>query len=343
LGRCRKNRLFSLGFDNHFQSDQEKRGPTMTAKNRHKRIYLPILFFLAGLFLASLEIGQTASANETSPRHTVFVSVPPQAELVRQIAGDRVEVQWLIPPQRDPHTFEPTPREINNLARANLYLAVGMPFENILLKKIKSINEKIIIVNCHKDIQNRSASPDHHDHKTHDHNHNAHADHDLDPHIWMSPSATAKMARSIADGLIRLDPEAADYYHARLAKLEQKIELLDQLLKERLKPYNGRAVYIYHPAIGHFCKEYGLKQKAIETDGKQPTPRQLRHLINEARKDRAGVIFVMPQFDKRAAEKIAQAIGGQTEQLDPLAPNLFENWTQITNSLIDAWKTKKRK
>ena len=313
----------------------------MTTKRDQKRIYLSILFILAGLLSLSPGVGHATEANEKSRRPIIFVTVPPQAELVREIAGDRVEVQWLIPPGGDPHTFEPTPREINKLARASLYLTVGMPFENLLLKKIKSVNDQIIIVDCHKNIQNRHASPDHHGHKKHD-NH-SHSDEDLDPHIWMSPPSTAKMAQAVADGLIRLNPEDTNYYSMRLAKLEQKIELLDQQIKKRLKPYKGRAVYIYHPAVGHFCEAYGLKQKAIETAGKQPTPRQLRRLINEAREDRLGVIFVMPQFDKRAAEKIAQAIGGRTEQLDPLAPDLFENWTKITNSLIDSWKTKERK
>ena len=82
---------------------------------------------------------------------------------------------------------------------------------------------------------------------------------------------------------------------------------------------------VYHPAYGYLLEAYGLKQEAVELEGKEPGPRRLAELIDEAKADHIKVIFVQPQFNPASAATVAQAIGGVVVSLDPLAYDYMSN------------------
>ena len=153
----------------------------------------------------------------------------------------------------------------------------------------------------------------------------------------MAPPTLALMAESIAATLVRVDPAHAAAYEANLRETLAELEALDGELRALLAPYEGKTFYIYHPALGYFAQAYGLHQKAVEFEGKKPTPRQLQELVAQARSDGARVIFVQPQFDVRSAESIAEAIGGSVVTLDPLRADVFANLREIAAELAEAF------
>ena len=73
-------------------------------------------------------------------RPVVFVSIPPQAWLVKRLAGDAAEVQTLLAAGANPHTYEPDSRQLRKLSEASLYLTVGMPFETPLITRAATLN-----------------------------------------------------------------------------------------------------------------------------------------------------------------------------------------------------------
>jgi zinc transport system substrate-binding protein len=81
---------------------------------------------------------------------------------------------------------------------------------------------------------------------------------------------------------------------------------------------------VFHPAWGYFADAYGLTQIPIENEGKRPGPRSLNALIEQARREGIRVVLVQPQFDRRAAEQVADAIGGRVIAIDPLDSNYFD-------------------
>ena len=82
---------------------------------------------------------------------------------------------------------------------------------------------------------------------------------------------------------------------------------------------------VYHPSWGYFADAYGLEQVPIEIEGKEPTPRELKGLITQAKELGVKVIFIQPQFSAKSAKVIANAIGAQVVLADPLAQNWAEN------------------
>jgi zinc transport system substrate-binding protein len=150
-------------------------------------------------------------------------------------------------------------------------------------------------------------------------------DEGIDRHTWLGEEPAKIMAEKIRDASIAMDGERAAVYRTNCAALIADIETEFSRLREELAPLRGRTVFVYHPAFGYFLDEFGMKQEAVETGGKEPTPRELTGLIARARDEGAAAIFVQAQFPVRTAQAAAAAAGASVVALDPLAPDWLAN------------------
>jgi zinc transport system substrate-binding protein len=167
-----------------------------------------------------------------------------------------------------------------------------------------------------------------------DHGHH-HAD-GLDPHAWLDPHRAMALADTISDHLSRLRPGAAAEFQTRRDRLKERLARLDRDIQEILAPYAGAQFFVFHPAYGHFAKRYGLEQVAVEAGGHEPSARQLAAVISAAQAAEARVIVVQPQFSRRSAAAVAQAVGAEILVLDPLAADYEANLRHIAAALAAA-------
>lgn len=254
----------------------------------------------------------------------VFVSIPPQKWLVKEVGEELVNVGILVKEGQNPHTFEPSPKQIAALSQAKVWFIMDMEFEHQLVRKISSVAPGLKIVDMTDRVQ-KHAMDESHDEHGHEEEKHAHGDEELDPHVWLSPENLLLMADTVADTLAAVDSENKAKYTDKLAHIQMELYRLDQELSVRLKPYKGASFYVFHPSFGYFAHSYDLVQEPVEVGGKSPTPRQLAELITKAKADKVKVIFVQPQFDPKSAQAIAQSIGGTVVPLDALAENVPKN------------------
>ena len=120
--------------------------------------------------------------------------------------------------------------------------------------------------------------------------------------------------------------------------MRDDLDTLDRWIARTLNPYRGRAFLVFHPSFGRFAEAYGLRQTAIETDGKSPSPRQLSAFVKTARRENIRVVFVEPQFESRSAKAVADAIDGRIEWVDPMARDVFGSLRSLTLALVSAFK-----
>jgi len=257
----------------------------------------------------------------------VFVSIAPQKFFVQQIGGDRVAVQVMVPPGASPATYEPKPRQMAALSRAKVYFAVGVPFEHVWLNKIAAAGPGMTVVATDQGIEKRAMTSDHHHESTADH------DEGLDPHIWLSPPLVKIQARTILAALQQADPPQAQIYQTNCDRFVSRLDALDTELRTALAGKQGRRFMVFHPSWGYFAQAYGLEQVPVEVEGKDPKPGQLAELIEAARRQGIGVIFVQPQFSSKSARLIASAIGGQVAVADPLAEDWEANLRRVAQQL----------
>jgi zinc transport system substrate-binding protein len=277
-------------------------------------------------------------------RLTVFVSIAPQRYFVQQIGKDVVDVRVMVSPGTDPHTYEPKPRQMAALSSAELYFAIGVPFENTWLKKMAAANPNMTIVHTDQGVDKMPMAAHPHDKENEHHKIDGHHDEDeldhnaMDPHIWLSPPLVKIQSRTIMNALVKADPAHRIAYEANYQQFTRQIDRLDNELKTIFAGKQGLRFIVFHPSWGYFARTYGLRQVPIEIEGKAPKPAQLKKLITHARKDEIKIIFVQPQFSTRSAGLLAREIGGQVAFADPLAEDWMGNLREVADKFKAALK-----
>lgn len=297
---------------------------------------LPVL---TGLISCLFMAGSAALAANVK----TFVSIAPQQYFVQKIGGDLVDVSVMVPPGSDPHSYEPKPRQMAELAKTALYFAVGIDFEKSWMQKIAATNRGMRIIQTDAGIEKMPIAAHHRREfeegrtssdakKKYVHSHDRahrHTEGAPDPHVWLSPQLVKTQAQHMAEALIAVDSANRTRYEENLAGFLREIEALDAELKSMFAGSPGARFMVFHPSWGYFAHAYGLKQVPIEIEGKDPKPAPLKDLIHHAREHGIKVVFVQPQFSAKSAEMVAREIGGRVVTADPLAADWAENLREV--------------
>ena len=272
---------------------------------------------------------------EGAEKFSVFVSILPQKFFAEQIGGNRVNISVLVEKGRDPHTFEPLPGQMAALARAQGYFSIGLPFEENLLPRISKLNPSMKIFAVDKGVDKIFPSPHHEEgHQEKEHHHEAGAD----PHIWNSPAEAQMIARNMRDALIELDPSGKDEYLQAFEALSFRLKSLDEELKALFSDRKGASFLVFHPGWAYLARTYGLREVAIEVDGKEPKASDMAKIIEEARENNVKVIFISPQFSKKSASVIAEAVGVAVKEANPLAEEWEKNLRAVASAIAESAK-----
>jgi zinc transport system substrate-binding protein len=275
----------------------------------------------------------------------IMVSIPPQKYFVKKIAHELANISVMVSPEFNPATYEPTPNQMKIAATAKIYFAIGVPFENVWLKKLASLNPKMQIVHTDEAVTKRQVRRWRLDrmanlHETPENNKKSFPKKGaLDPHVWLSPPLVKSQVKIIADALIKIDPQNKKAYEINLDMFQSELDQLDlQLMEIFKKNYPRREILVLHPCWGYFADTYGLKQIAVENEGKEPGATRMAKLINHAKLQKIKYLFVQPQFSKKAAHIIAKEIGAQILIADPLKEAWAENLKNVAVEFSKALK-----
>jgi len=254
----------------------------------------------------------------------ISVSIAPFKYFVEGIAGENFSVNVMVPAGANPHIYEPYPEQLTRLRHSAAYISNGyLGFEMTWLDRFYEMNRRMKRVSLGDVID--PIAPEHHHEGDHIEN--------ADPHYWVSPLCAMKMAASIKDFLIGLDPKNSMEYNENFKILEGKIREVDSLARDLSSSSASKSFMIYHPNLGYLARDYGLKEIAVENDGKEPSPSRLRELIDLARKDNHKVIMVQREYDTRNARAIADETGARVIVIDPLSEDWYASTTEIIRIL----------
>ncbi|WP_455383468.1 metal ABC transporter solute-binding protein, Zn/Mn family [Salinispira pacifica] len=298
---------------------------------------LPVLLFIAcgasprGNAVAGGDSATAASGQDRSGSPLrVMAGVVPAGYLARQIGGSAVDVSVMVPPGREPHTYEPTPQQVTELSKAKIYVRVGMPFEESLLPRIRATAPGLTVVDLRTGVELRPISggrrvlfkpgdP---------------ADENLDPHIWLGPRELATEAATLRDAFIAARPGERELIESNYRSFTERLSTLDARLARMLKPLDGKSILVFHPAFGYFTDTYGITQLAIEKDGREPGPRELLDVIRTARSAGVRSVFVEPEFAETTARRIAESLGVDVVVINPLAADVLANLLSMAKAFL---------
>ena len=298
------------------------------------------------LIAASLLTGCGKTVKDSSQLH-VTATFYPVADITRQIGGDKVVVETLLPTGADLHHFMPTIAQVKQLNRAHLVLCLGHGADAYLDNMMKSVDNpdtKLIEVSKGVKLLPYDASSNEHGahSETADHHHDAGSN---DPHFWLSIANIKVITENICDTLSAQAPGDKSYFeHRRDEMLKTILSLQDQAkqLKTSKKHVNYIAV---HSAFRYINDELGLVQTGVfePKPGVETSARQLRTLIDDAKRMNVKCIFVAEEEQHKLANTIAGDIGLPIYTLDvctqpksPNDPGLLPRMQQNLNTIRKA-------
>lgn len=268
-------------------------------------------------------------------RPLIAVSTLPQKWFADRVSDGKAQVLVLVGEGQDPHSWEPSPRQMASFSSAAAWVLSGTDFETALVPRIREQNPGLRIVDGTEGVSFRQLENHTHGDEEAEEEHEAEAL-ERDRHTWLGEAPALIMADRIAETLAVADAENAEAYRLNASNLKAEIRETFAALREELAPLRGTKVFVYHPAFGYFLDEFGITQEAVETGGKEPTAKHLAALIAEAREDRPAAVFVQAQFPLASAKTLADAVGAKVVALDPLAPDWLANVRLMGKALAEA-------
>lgn len=242
----------------------------------------------------------------------VVATIFPLADIVRQIGREHVEVTTLLPPNASPHTFEPTPEQMREVAHARLVVRIGAGLDTWTEKLLAAGGERTVPVTVTDGIPLLGAAPEHAGGSS------AHAG---DPHVWLDPVLVRDhIVPMIVDALSRVEPTHRAAFEAAAAEFREALTRLDAEIQRTLASLPRRNYIAFHAAWRYFGRRYGLHELAVVEDfpGKEPSAREIAAVVERARAAPVRAVLVEPQLSPRVAEQIAREFGGATRLADPL-------------------------
>ena len=238
----------------------------------------------------------------------VISSFNPLHEFSQIVGQDKVDVKLLVPIGVEPHDWEPTIKDVQEIQKSDLIIINGIGFEN-WVDDLAENNYQGIIVDTSEGIEIL------HLNENNDHEHSQN-----DPHIWLNPVYAKKQVQNIALAFSNNDPENREFYFMNAAQYNEKLDLLDSKIRTELSDCNNDFI-AFHDAFSYFAEEYDLNQHTIVPSNNshgEATAKTLKNVILKARELNIKVIFSEESVNTKTSQIIADEIGGKVLVLSPL-------------------------
>jgi len=240
--------------------------------------------------------GSSASdSGKTVP--VILTSTTVLADIVRNIAGDRVEVESLLPIGTDPHSYQPTPQDVAKFAKSKLLIINGADYEQFLESLLENAGGERTTLEASAGIHPREEAGS------------------VDPHLWLDPNNVIRYVENIRDGLIQFDPAGEAVYKTNADTYLRQLTELNAWIDEQVQqiPAEKRLLVTNHEALGYFAERYGFTVvgtviESFSSDA-SPSAQQMAGLIDQIKASRAPAIFLDAGDNMSLAQQIADETG----------------------------------
>lgn len=249
----------------------------------------------------------------------------PYYDMAAQVGGNTVEVFQMVPDGADPHSFEPTPRDLIRLESSDLFLYNGVEFESWIEGVLSMLSGSETLVLKAEDfvpLLQVAVEDDHdHDHEEEDEHHHG----PYDPHLWTDPVNMKNIARRVADAFIQLAPDSESEFEENYQVYAAAMDDLDAALQKLSEEASHHDLLVSHSAFGYLAHRYGFREIAVTgiSPHTEPNPGRLAELTDLARNLGLEHIFFETLVNPKTAEVLAEEAG-----LTPLMLYNVEGITQ---------------
>ena len=250
------------------------------------------------------------------------------------MAGPDADVTLLLPPGKNEHTFDPTPKDVANVAQAKLGVMVGLGLDAWMEKLVKEAaptarvlkaGERVPTITIKADVLGDEEADAARDGGEEDHDHEKGA---TDPHVWLDPQRARLIVKQIAEELSRADSAHGAAYRERADALDAELDKLDKDLETRTAALKTKGFITFHGSFGYFADRYKLQILAViePYPGSTPDSKYIAKVLTTVKAKKVPALFSEPQLDARPAQILADEgkiplgvldpVGGSTADTD---------------------------
>lgn len=259
-----------------------------------RKLFLPFILALS----ACSPLAADSSNSVLSPKGVpvVVASTTFLADIAQNVAGDRLQVESLLPFGADPHSYQPIPQDVAKIADSDLLIVNGAEYENFLENLIKNAGGERTVVEASAGLNVRE---------------DAQSENAVDPHLWLDPNYVIRYVENIRDGLAEFDPEGADVYKSNAGAYILQLQELDVWIREQVNsiPAGRRLLVTNHDSLGYFAERYDFTIIGTVVQGTSsnaaPSARQMAALIDQLRASGAPAVFLDAAESPSLANQIA--------------------------------------
>jgi len=279
---------------------------------------LSVLFLIAFIIFSHL-----FSSAAFAAKKKIIVTFFPLYVHVLNIAGDRLEIDLLLPPGVSAHDYNCKPSDIKKLASASLLIANGASFDNFASRMAESAsNPSLKIIDASYGVELIGASGCAHecaDESCHEGEHRSEGEKLPDPHTWLSLTNAVVQVNNITLALCEIDPDGASSYKESAAKYLLAIAELEKLAQEKLSLYKSNKFIVFHGSFAYFSRDYGLIQSSIaDSFGNSPKPSKIKEIYDLIKKDGIKFLVAEPAYQNKEIKVISEEYKLEVIELDPM-------------------------
>jgi len=272
-----------------------------------------------------------AESNVDNDKLTVYTTVFPVYDFVRNIGQDKVNLNYIIPPGVEPHDYEITPKVLKDIQNADLLIKNGLGIDNFV-DKIESESDLKIVTASEGITPLTYSEEEEHDHD-HDHEEEISDEHnhgEYDPHVWLDIDLAIKECTNIKDALIESDEENKEYYEENYNNYIKELENLNTKYNKELKNITKNDIIVSHDAYGYLCDKYDINQISITgiSANQEPSLSKISEISNYVKDNNIKYIL----FDGLVNPKVSQTIANEANidtailySIDGLTKKDFDN------------------
>ncbi|WP_251517402.1 MULTISPECIES: metal ABC transporter solute-binding protein, Zn/Mn family [Staphylococcus] len=264
---------------------------------------------------------QVSESNKLNIYTTAFAF----QSFAQQIGGKYVKAESIYPPGADAHSFEPTQKEMINIAKSDLFIYSDEEMDPVAKKIAQSIKDDNLKLPVVQGIDHHDLISSH----EHEHHHDDHGGHhegeSHDPHVWLDPVLDKKLAYNIKQDLIRKDPKHKKYYNHNYQNLKQDLTQIDEQLKAVTKNPKRDTVVISHDSIGYLAHRYHFKQQGVSgINNEEPTQQNLVKIVHSIKDSKQPYVL----YEQNISSKVTNVI----EKESDTQPLDFHNMAMLTKA-----------
>lgn len=274
--------------------------------------YTAILFILVVSAILSGCSSDNHNKKSGKDKLNIYTTLYPLEYFTERIGGKHVEVTNVVPPGSDAHSFEPSTKDMIQISDSDAFIYNGTGIEGFAGKVNDTVkNEGVMTVKAAKGLTLEKAH-------AHGPEHGNHEDHgDDDPHVWLDPIYSIKLAKNIEQALITLNPKAKADFEKNYQALEKDLKELDTSLKQTASEGKHKEFIVSHAAYGYWEQRYGLKQLAVSglSPSQEPSQKQLNALIQHVKSKNIQYVLLENNASDKVAKVVEQETGTKTLKL----------------------------